>query len=161
MKILFLTAVLPIFTLSTFAQSSSKNKALLKRFYKDVYRDWDMEVADELLSPDFYSHDWPKDGVKGPVAFRNYYKTLRKAIPDARYEVKDLIAEDDRVVVRWEMKGTHKGDFPGIDVAPTGQSITLKGVAVYRVENEKLQERWVISDVYGLLKEVQQAAHQK
>lgn len=161
MKLLSLIALSPIFPLLTLAQSSSENKTLLERFYKEVYIDWNMEVADELLSPDFYSHDWPEDGPKGPAAFRNYYKTLRKAVPDTRYEVKDLVAENDRVVVRWEMHGTHKGDFPGIDIAPTGQPITLKGVAIYRIENEKLKERWVISDVYGLLKEVQQATNQK
>jgi predicted ester cyclase len=65
--------------------------------------------------------------------------------------VDDLIAEDDKVVVRWRMLGTHKGAFGGI--APSGRPITLKGVAIYRVQNGKLMERWVVSDLYGLLEE--------
>ena len=67
-------------------------------------------------------------------------------------EVDDLIAEGDKVVVRWRLLGTHKGDFRGI--APTGRAIALKGIAIYRVKDGKLMERWVVSDLHGLLEEI-------
>jgi predicted ester cyclase len=127
------------------------NRALVRRFYKEVYVDWNMAVADEVVSPLFISHDWPQGGPTGPQAFPNYYSAIRSAVPDARYEVDDLIAEGDRVVVRWRLLGTHKGDFRGI--APTGRAITLKGIAIYRVQGGKLMERWVVSDLHGLLEE--------
>jgi predicted ester cyclase len=127
------------------------NKKLVRQFYKDVYVDWNMKAADEVVSPRFTSHDWPKGGQTGPQAFRDYYSAIRAAVPDARYEVDDLIAEEDRVVVRWRMLGTHKGDFGGITA--TGRPIALKGIAIYRVEGGKLMERWVVSDLHGLLEE--------
>jgi steroid delta-isomerase-like uncharacterized protein len=139
-------------------QSSITNKELLRRFYEEVYVNWNMDMADEALSPHFISHDWPKGTPVGVQAFRAYYAAFLKAVPDARYEVHDLIAEEDKVVVRWHMHGTYKGAFPGIDIAPTGKRITLRGVAIYRVEDGKLMERWVVSDLYGLLKEIRQAA---
>ena len=129
------------------------NKELVRRFYKEVYGDWNMALVDEVVSPQFTSHDWPKDGPTGPQAFRDYYSAIRSAVPDARYEVDDLIAEGDRVVVRWRLLGTHKGDFRGI--APTGRAIALKGIAIYRLEGGKLMERWVVSDLHGLLEEIQ------
>src|SRR5689334_9509571 len=89
------------------------NKQLVRRFYKEVYVKWNMALADEVVSPQFRSHDWPA-GRSGPEAFREYYSALRAALPDARYEVDDLIAEGDRVVVRWRLLGTHKGAFQGI-----------------------------------------------
>ncbi len=147
MKFFLLTVLFPFFVYPT-----PENKALLKRFYKEVYVDWNMETADELLSPEFISHDWPKNGQKGPEAFRKYYKAFKKALPDAKYEVKDILADGDRVAVRWEMQGTYSEPFPGIDFAPAGQAVTLKGVAIYRIENGKLAERWVVSDLYELLK---------
>jgi predicted ester cyclase len=128
---------------------AAANKELLRRFYKEVYVDWNMEVADALLSARFVSHDWPRGGPTGPQAFRDYYSALRSAVPDARYEVDDLIAGGDKVVVRWRLLGTHKGAFNGI--APSGGPITLSGIAVYRLEGGKLMERWVVSDLYGLL----------
>jgi steroid delta-isomerase-like uncharacterized protein len=135
-------------------QTAARNKAIVRRFYKEVYVDWKMDVADTLVSAQFRSHDWPEDGPTGPQAFRNYYAAIRAAVPDARYEVDDLIAEDDRVVVRWRLRGTHQGDFGGIPAS--GRPITLKGIAIYRVDGGQLMERWVVSDLHGLLKEVRQ-----
>ena len=89
--------------------------------------------------------------LNSPQAFRNYYPAIRSALSDARYDVDDLIAEGDRVVVRWRRLGTHKGPFRGI--APSGRPITLKGIAIYRVQDRKLMERWVVSDLYGVLEE--------
>lgn len=128
------------------------NKELVRRLYKEVYVDWNMELVDELVSTQFISHDWPKGSPTGPEGFRNFYSAIRSALPDARYEVDDLIAEGDKVVVRWRLLGTHKGAFGGI--APTGQSIALKGIAIYRVEGGKLIERWVVTDLHGLLQEI-------
>ncbi len=135
---------------------AAANKALVRRFYKEVYADWNMAMVDEVLSPEFTSHDWPEHGPTGPQAFRDYYAAIRAAVPDARYEVDDLIAEGDRVVVRWRLLGTHQGNFRGI--APTGRLIVLKGVAIYRVEAGKLMERWVVSDLYGALEKARRAA---
>ena len=133
---------------------TATNKGLVRRFYKEVYVDWNMGLVDEVVSPQFTSHDWPKGGQTGPQAFRDYYSAIRSAIPDARYEVDDLIAEGDRVVVRWRLLGTHKGNFPGFPVSPTGRAIALHGIAIYRVEGCKLIERWVVSDLHGLLEEI-------
>jgi predicted ester cyclase len=133
-------------------QIAASNKELVRRFYKEVYVDWNMALVDEVVSPQFTSHDWPKDAATGPQGFRNYYADIRSAVPDAHYEVDDLIAEGDRVVVRWRLLGTHQGDFRGI--APTGRPIALKGIAIYRLENGKLMERWVVSDLHGLLEEI-------
>jgi steroid delta-isomerase-like uncharacterized protein len=131
---------------------TAANKELVRRFYREVYVDWDMARVDEVVSRRFVSHDWPDAGPTGPQAFRDYYAAIRSAVPDARYEVDDLIAEGDRVVVRWRLLGTHQGDFGGI--APSGRAITLRGIAIYRVAGGMLQERWVVSDLHGLLEEI-------
>ena len=130
---------------------AAANKELVRRFYGEVYVNWNMAMADEVISPQFTSHDWPEGGPTGPKAFRHYYSAIRSALADARYEVDDLIAERDRVVVRWRLLGIHIGAFRGI--APTGRPITLRGIANYRVQDGKLMERWVVSDLYGALRE--------
>ena len=132
------------------------NKQLVARFYQEIYQQWQMEKVSEYLSLDFVSHDWTA-GMVGPDGFKAYYEVFRTAVPDAHYEVLDLVAENDRVVVRWQMTGTHVGEFPGIDIRPTGRPITLNGVAIYRIENNLMVERWVISDLYSAIQEVKQA----
>ena len=131
---------------------ATANKELVRRFYKEVYGDWNMALVDEVVSPRFTSHDWPEDGSTGPQAFRDYYAAIRFVVPDAHYEVDDLIAEGDRVVVRWRLLGTHQAEFQGI--APTGRAIALKGIAIYRMDDGKLMERWVVSDLHGVLQQI-------
>jgi predicted ester cyclase len=128
---------------------AAANKELVRRFYKEVYVDWNMAVVDAVMSPRFISHDWPEGGPTGPRAFRDYYAAILSAVPDAHYVVDDLIAEGDKVVVRWRLLGTHQRAFNGIP--PTSAAITLRGVAIYRLEGGKLMERWVVSDLYSLL----------
>jgi steroid delta-isomerase-like uncharacterized protein len=130
---------------------AAANKRLVSRFYKEVYGDWDLALVDEMVSPGFISHDWP-EGTAGPRGFHEFYSAIRAALPDARYEVDDLVAEDDKVVVRWRLLGTHEGDFRGI--APSGRAITLAGIAIYRVAEGKLMERWVVTDLHGVLEEI-------
>ena len=133
-------------------ESAAANKELVRQFYKSVFGDWNLALVEERVSPQFISHDWPEGGPRGPQAFRDYYSAIRSALPDGHYEVDDLIPEGDRVVVRWRLLGTHKGAFRGI--APTGRGIALKGIAIYRLEQGKLMERWVVSDLYGVLEEI-------
>ena len=132
--------------------SAAANKELLRQFYKQVFCDWNMTMVDEFMSPDFISHDWPEGGPIGPQAFRDFYAMIRSVAPDARYEVDDLIAEGNKVVVQWRMLGTHQGRFRGID--PTGRAVVLKGIAIYRVEDGKLKERWVVSDLDAVLEQI-------
>ncbi|HTF27469.1 MAG TPA: ester cyclase [Flavitalea sp.] len=133
------------------------NKGIIQRLYKEILVDWNMSRLDEFVAPDFTSHDWPEGGPTGPEAFRNYYSNIiRSVLPDAHYEVDDLIAEADKVVVRWRLLGTHKGNFHNI--APTGKGITLRGIAIYRLKDCKLVERWVVTDLHGLLEEIRGSA---
>ena len=133
------------------------NKAVIQRMYKEVLVNWNMSLVEEFVAPGFISHDWPEGTPPGPEAFRIYYSAvIRSVLPDAHYEVDDLVAEGDRVVVRWRLLGTHKGNFH--DIAPTGRFITLDGIAIYRLENNKLAERWVVTNLYGLLEKVKGAS---
>ena len=135
------------------ADTAARNKELVRRFYTDVFVNWNMAIVDELVAPQFTSHDWPERSATGPRAFRDFYAGLRAAFPDTRYTVEDLVSEGDKVVVRWRLNATHKGEFRG--VAATGRQITLRGVAIYRVQGGKLMERWVVVDLLGLMEQIQ------
>jgi predicted ester cyclase len=135
---------------------AAANKELVRRFYQEVFVDWNLALVDEVVSSEFRSHDWPEGGPTGPQAFRDFYAQVRSAFPDTHYEVDDLIAGGDKVVVRWRLLGTHQGDFRG--TAPTGRPIELKGIAIYRVEGGKLMERWVVFDLHGLIEQIEGAS---
>ena len=132
----------------------TRNKAIIQRLYKEVLFDWKLDQVEELIAPEFVPRDLPEGSPTGPQPFKDFYtQVILSVFPDARYEVEDLIAEGDRVVVRWRMQGTHQGQYE--DVPPTGKSITLKGIAIYRLKDGKVSDRWVYTNVYHLLKAIQ------
>ncbi|QNR85940.1 ester cyclase [Pedobacter riviphilus] len=134
---------------------TEKNKAIILKLYKDVLVDWNMPMVDELVAENFISHDWPKGTPAGPQSFKAFYSKIKVTLPDASYHTEDIIAENDKVAVRWRLQGTQEGDFEGI--AATGKPITLNGIAIYRIADDKVQERWVFTDLQLLLQQVDSA----
>jgi predicted ester cyclase len=132
--------------------SVDENKALIRRLYDDVFARWNLAVVDELIGHEFIGHEMPPETPRGPVGFKQFYGRLRSAFPDLRYGVDDVIAEGDKVVVRWTWKCTHKGEFMGI--APTGRQATVTGMAIYRVAEGKCVERWVELGLLNLLRQL-------
>lgn len=76
--------------------------------------------------------------------FQTFVAQAREAIPDLRKEPDDVIAGDEKVVIRYTMTGTRAGELRGIP--PTGETIDIIGVAIYRVEDGTLAESWYVSD---------------
>jgi predicted ester cyclase len=74
------------------------------------------------------------------------------AFPDAHHAVDDLIAEDNRVVLRTTARATHRGVFEGIE--PTGRSVEFTGLVVYKIENGRIVESWGEIDFLRLIREL-------
>ncbi|MEA2933100.1 MAG: hypothetical protein QOI56_1885 [Actinomycetota bacterium] len=74
------------------------------------------------------------------------------ALPDHVTEVKDEIVTDDRIVYRWETRGTHNGDFFG--VPPTGKKLLSRGMTIIKVEEGKITELWEAIDILGLMQQM-------
>ena len=125
------------------------NTALIRRVYKELFWDWDLASVDRWFSPDFHSSEMPSGIPRGPDGVRQFYATIRSSFPDLKYSVEDVIAEDDKVVVRWRWIATHTGSFRGL--SPTGRHASLTGISLYKVVEGKLVQRWVEGNVLGLL----------
>jgi steroid delta-isomerase-like uncharacterized protein len=132
--------------------SAEENKAIVRRFW-GVWEEGNIDLVDELLAPDYINHtpaspDQPTgpEGVKGVVAM------FRSAIPDLRVVVEDMIAEGDKVVVRYTLEGTHEGELFG--VPPTGQRLNIKSIAVERVSDGKIREHWRVTDSLDMMQQL-------
>ena len=158
--ILFVSCVSPTSDQkSDYADGAERNKEFLKYVYTEVFVNWDRQVVEQVLDPGFRSHDWGPDSRTGAVGFYDFYGPVLESFPDTHYIVHDLIAENDKVTVYWTLKGTHKGHFMGIE--PTQAEISMDGIAIYRVANEKLIERWVVYDLYSLVEQVKAATDEQ
>lgn len=119
---------------------SEQNKALADRFHMDVFQAGKLEVADEILTNDFQWHGGMTPPQAGPTGVKQLATAVIAAFPDRQITHHDTIAERDKVLIRWSMSGTHKGDLMGIP--PTGKSMTITGFDYFRIEAGRIAEMW-------------------
>jgi predicted ester cyclase len=131
--------------------STETNKLLVRRFYKEVLNDRRPEVINELALADYTEHHplpRQRDGLTG---LKERVSILLDGLTST-YTVEDVIAEGDRVVVRWTNAGTHSGPFLGIP--PTGRSFEMSGIDIYRIENDRMAEHWHVVDQLTMLQQL-------
>jgi predicted ester cyclase len=123
-----------------------KNKDIARRIYEEVINKRDLDLLGELVRPDYIEHDPLPGQGEGLDGIRGRYSMLIEGL-DPHFTIEDMIAEGDRVVVRWTNSGTNVGEFLGAPA--TNLPFTTAGIDIYRVEGAKLAEHWHVVDVYG------------
>jgi predicted ester cyclase len=133
--------------------SAEESKALARRVLEEMFNKGNLDVADELLAPNYVDHDpaMPED-IHGPEGFKQYVSGYRSAFSDLHLTFEDQIAEGDKVVTRWTGTGTHDGELSGI--APTGNRVTLPGMEIVRISGGKLVEGWEGYDTMNLMRQL-------
>jgi steroid delta-isomerase-like uncharacterized protein len=131
--------------------STETNKRLADRVWEEVWRQGDLSRIDDLFTPDVVRHD-PGRELRGAEQNRQFISGFRAAFPDVRFTTDDLIAEGDKVVVRYHFQGTHLGDFQG--TPPTRKRVTYTGILIYRCADGKIAEQWTEFDLLGFLRQL-------
>ncbi len=126
---------------------SEQNKMLARRWFEDLFSRGDLDAANEILSADFLDH-LPREEERSIEELKRYVGIYRSAFPDIQDTVEEIVAEGDKVVVRWRSRGTHQGEFMG--VAPTSTHVTFTGMRLFRMAENKIAESWVNIDERGL-----------
>ena len=132
--------------------SLEENKAIAHRF-AEVWGHESLATVDELASPSLsVSYPILPDVIHGPEAFKQFLTGFHTAFPDANVTLEDEIAESDKVVVRWKLRGTHKGALFGIP--PTGKQVEVSGITIYRIADGKIVEERGEEDALGLMRQL-------
>ena len=120
--------------------SVQENKALARRLFEEFFGGYDQELADRFIAPDFVDHNPLPGQPPGPEGVKWVNATLHNAHSDLRFIVDDVIAEGDKVVVRWTLRGVHTG--PMLGMPPSGREVDERVIAIFRVAGGKIVERW-------------------
>ena len=131
---------------------AEESRAIVRR-YLDVYERGNVDLLDELLSPDYVNHSpATPDLPTGPEGVKAVVSMFRSAMPDLVIVIEDTIAESDKVAVRYILEGTHEGELFG--VPPTGRRLSIKSITVERVSDGRIREHWRITDSLDMMQQL-------
>jgi steroid delta-isomerase-like uncharacterized protein len=117
------------------------NKDVARRIWEDFRGQGQMDLADELLTPDYVGHDSNQpDDIQGAAGAKEQLSMYRGAFPDMTATVSEQDEDGDEVSSTWTVTGTHDGDLMG--VPPTGKKIESKGKTRARCADGKIAEEW-------------------
>jgi len=133
--------------------STKGNKELVRQVIKDrnefagdaaKVRSW----CEKYCAPGYIHHNLAR-GDMNQEQMMQYFVELMSAFPDFNKSIDDMVAEGDKVVLRYTIEGTHKGTFAGIPA--TGKHVSIKGNEIYKIEGRKILEWWDFADYLGLM----------
>lgn len=131
--------------------ATEENKAVVRRYYEDVLNRGNIYALDELAVAQYDEHDPLPGQANGIEGLRQRVEMLRNAF-HPQFTIEDIIAEQDKVVVRWTNRGTHVGEFMGLPA--TGKSFTIAGIDIHRLQDGKMAEHWHVVDQFGQLQQL-------
>jgi predicted ester cyclase len=117
-----------------------------------AYRAAKVSERAPFLAPDFvrhragFSHIGELFGLEGPAGFTD------DSMPDRQNVVVEMTAKDDKVFCIFRVVGTHAGTIYG--VPPTGRTLDVIEVALWRVEDGLIAEAWYFGDELGMLRQL-------
>ena len=131
--------------------STAENKVFASQILEEVFSQGNLSKMDELFSPDIVVHD-PDKELRGLEQVKLGLARLRMAFPDLHYKAEDILAEDDKVMIRFTGQGTHRGEFRGVPA--TDREMIYTGIMILRFVQKKVVDYWAVSDVLGIFQQL-------
>lgn len=125
-------------------------KAAALRLY-DVYNTPNINLLDEIFTPNYIGHVNGTD-ITDMTVSKSFVSGFMTAFPDAKYTVEDVMVLNSRVITRWTATATHAGDFLGVPA--TNKKVTMNGITIFQIENDKIAELWDNWDALGLMQQL-------
>lgn len=120
--------------------SLDTNKSLVRRLFEETFPSGDPTAVRALVATEILDHDPMPGQPPGVEGIEWVVTTLHDAQPDLQFTVDDIFAEEDRVAIRWTLRGTNTG--PMLGQAPNGQPMEQSAVVMFRIADGKIIERW-------------------
>jgi len=132
------------------------NKEVIKKYWA-AFAAKDLDGILALTGPGYRNHAAISD-MQDVEGLKELLPKLWKAMPDQQVTCEDVIGEDDRVMVRVRIRGTHTGpmEMRLLNLPATGREVSTEQIHVFRVTNGKVVEHWAGRDDIGFLRQLGQ-----
>jgi steroid delta-isomerase-like uncharacterized protein len=131
---------------------SEDNKALARSSWEEIVNKQNPQAIEEVYAPNFVWHE-PDQDIQGYEQARQFVSAFFKGFPDINISVEDVIAEGDKAVTRYTIRGTHQGETEEFG-PPTEKQMELKGITVHRIEDGKIVEEWEAYDNLSVMQQL-------
>lgn len=88
-----------------------------------------------------------------PARMVEWHERIRQAFPDLHYEIDELVAVNERVVMRWTARGTHRGTLWGV-LPATGRTARWRGLHLLTVTDGRISEVWAAAEWVQVLEQL-------
>jgi steroid delta-isomerase-like uncharacterized protein len=131
----------------------ARNAETGRRYFNEVWNQGNVAVLDELLAPSYINHT-PSvpNPPPGPRGLKPIVLAMRQAFPDLHYEIKEVIATEDKVVMRVVMTGTHRGELFGLPA--TGRKVSVEQINIEHLRDGRIVEHWRVTDELKLMRQL-------
>jgi steroid delta-isomerase-like uncharacterized protein len=133
------------------AQEQQKNKQVVRQFFEAADRQ-DIEGMEQLVSSTNYLFHFPGIPPMDWNTHKQFFTAFTSSFPDLRHEIVDMVAEGDKVAVRFKVTGTHKGELQGIP--STGKKVSFIAMDFITLMDNKISEDWLSVDMMGLMQQI-------
>ena len=131
---------------------TEENKAIARRWNEGVWNKGNLAAIDELFATDFVFNYPPPGATPDREGYKQFVTRNFATWADIRCTIEDMVAERDKVAVRWTWSGTHTGELMGI--APTGKQVTMTGISIMHIVGGKIAKEWTEMDILGVLQQL-------
>ncbi len=129
-----------------------ENKKVARRVLEEIFPANDEDALREVISDQFLNHEAPEGTPPGLGAITMFMHILNQAFSEQRWQIEDVIAEGDKVVLRCTHSGVHTGDYFGVPA--TGRTFAYKQMHIIRVVEGKGVEHWAVRDDATLMRQL-------
>ena len=132
--------------------STEENKVLSRRIFEEAASQGNFAVIDEAIASTFVYRASALPDTQGPAGLKEFFTGHRRAFPDIRYTIEEVVAEGEKVVVHWTITGTNQGDLRGNP--PTGKPVKVPGITIFRFANGHIVEGKAVWDALAFLQQL-------
>lgn len=125
--------------------NNDANKALMRDLYETALNKHQLNQLDRFVDADYTG----VKGAKGPAGFGAPLQALIRSFPDVEWHIEEIIAESDKVMIRWTLTGTHLATYQ--ELPATGKKISIYGIGIFILRNGKVVSGTSYTDRLGFL----------
>ncbi len=128
---------------------------LITRYFDEVWNKGNLDVLDEIIALNYINHTpGAPNPLPGPAGLKPIVAGMRKAFPDIKYVIENMVISDSQVAVHTIMSGTHTGDLFGL--APTFKTVKVNQMQIERILDNKIVEHWRVTDELAMMRQLEQ-----